>query len=216
MFSLTLGIRSFVYVLFVMAIVPTTLAAAQAARCKVGEDWWGFCWMDFAGVFALPIAVALVAPWIANRWQNKQRDSQTKTQLVADISDLVMTTIMTVILFKDGHLTKGNSSSPEDELRRVYKEWTVRTCVIGSKLHAYFPDKKKGNYQLHIQWDNFSKRVKKYYEDVTAQGSQLSAGQIDAEKEDLFERKARIIDETLASKITGFRRANSFFPWRKV
>ena len=80
-----------------------------------------------------------------------------------------MTTVMTVILFKDGHLTQNDRNrSPEEELRRVYKEWTMRTCVIGSKLHAYFHDKKKGNCQLHIQRDNFSKRVKKYSEDVTA------------------------------------------------
>jgi hypothetical protein len=172
-------------------------------------DWLSFNSLkDVLDVTMLPIALALVAPWIAKRWQDRQRESETKTKLVSDISELVMTTVMTVNLFNSGHLRqRDKNGDPEHELDLIYRKWRIETCVIGSKLHAYFSDTDKGDSQLHIKWDCFSSRLSKYYEDARVAGGKHSADQREEEKEELFEKKARIIEEILASKITGFQ------PW---
>jgi hypothetical protein len=153
----------------------------------------------------VPIALALIAPWITRRWQDRQRDSQTKTELVAEISGLVMTTVMTVHLFKTRPKRQSdNSDSQELELERIYKKWRVETCIVGSKMHAYFPDPKKGDKQVHRKWHYFSDRLTRYYEDSRDTDNKKSSAQSEKDKEDLFKEKARIIEEILASKITGF------------
>jgi RNase H-fold protein (predicted Holliday junction resolvase) len=170
---------------------------------------WGFDSLkDILDVVMVPIALALLAPWITRRWQDKQRNSQIKTELVAEISSLVMTTVMTAYLFKtrakrqsDSHDSVG---SEIQELERIYKKWRVATCVIGSKLHAYFPNTEIGDMQIHKKWDRFSEQLTKYYEESRVVNSKVSDEQSKKEKEALFEEKARVIEDILASKITGF------------
>lgn len=62
-----------------------------------------------------------------------------------------MTTVMTVHVFKTRYMQKNmtNDSQEHELLDQVYKKWRVDTCVIGSKLHAYFPDTRKGDEQIH-------------------------------------------------------------------
>lgn len=122
---------------------------------------WGFCSLkDILDVVMVAIALAVLAPWITRRWQDRQRDSQTKTELVAEISGLVMTTVMTVHLFKTNLKPHSNTDhSQEQELEAIYKKWRVDTCVIGSKLHAYFPNPKKGDLPIHQKWQRFSDRL---------------------------------------------------------
>lgn len=160
---------------------------------------------DILDVVMVPIAVALLAPWITRRWQDRQRDSRTKTELVAEISELVMTTIMTVYFFKTNpRQHDDDDNSEEQELDRIYKKWLVSTCVVGSKLHAYFPDPQKGDKQIHKKWKLFSDRVNEYYENIRNRGCKNSDWEDG--RETLFEEKAEIIAEILTSKITGFRR----------
>jgi len=67
----------------------------------------GFCSLkDVLEVVLIPIALALLVPWITRRWQETQRDSEIKTELIAEISELVMTMVMTVYLFNAGHTNK--------------------------------------------------------------------------------------------------------------
>ena len=62
---------------------------------------WGFCSLkDLLDVALVPIALAFLVPWVTQRWQNRQRDTQIKAELVAEISRLVMKTVMTVYVFK--------------------------------------------------------------------------------------------------------------------
>ena len=157
---------------------------------------------DVLEVLLIPIALAVLAPWITRRWRDRQRDSEIKTELVSEISRLVMTTVMTVYLFRTSHMRQGRyNDSQEHELERIYRQWKVDACIIGSKLHAYFPDKEKGDMQIHKKWDRFSGRLSKYYENNSAR----SAEELNKDKEGLFEEKARIIEDILTSKITGFR-----------
>lgn len=171
------------------------------------KTMWGFSSLkDVLDVLMVPIALALLAPWVTRRWQDRQRDSGTKTELVTEITELVMTTVMTVHLFNTSHIRQSDSdNSQEQELNRIYKKWRVDTCVIGSKLHAYFPDPEKGDEQIHKKWHLFSDQLSKYYENSREIDSKKSADHWEKEREKLFEEKARVIAEILTSKITGFR-----------
>lgn len=169
-----------------------------------GEIIWGFSSVkDILSVLMVPVALVLLAQWIAHRWQDRQRDSETKTKLVADISELVMSTVMTLHLFRTSD--KQQSNSNEQEVDQVYKKWRVDTCVIGSKLHAYFPDPKKGNEQIHKKWRFFSDSLSEYYENGSEKENKKSIEHWEKEKEKLFDQKSKIIAEILTSKITGFR-----------
>jgi hypothetical protein len=97
------------------------------------------------------------------------------------------------------------SEDQKQEFERIYKKWRVDTCVIGSKLHAYFRDPIEGGKQIHLMWNCFSERLTKYYEHSRDLDGKISDDQSEKEKEDLFEEKASIIKDILASKITGFQ-----------
>ena len=166
---------------------------------------WGFDTIkDILEVVMIPIALALLAllaEWIARRSENRRRDSETKAELVAEISELVMTTVMPLQLCRSDELQINIDDCQEKELKRIYKEWSINTCVIGSKLHAYFPKPKNGGERIHEKWRDFSKQLSDYYKENMREGDKWDEG----EKERLFEEKAKIIAKILTSKITGFR-----------
>ncbi len=75
---------------------------------------------DVLEVLLVPIVLAVLVPWITRRWRDRQRDSEIKTELVSEISRLVMTTVMTVFLFSTSHLRKSrNNGSQEHELAAI-------------------------------------------------------------------------------------------------
>lgn len=163
---------------------------------------WGFSSLkDVLDVVMVPTALALLASWIPHRWQQRQRDSEIKTELVAEISGLVMRTVA-IARFNPSDLRQlENDHSRQDELNRIYQEWSVETCVTGSKLHAYFVNDELGNKQIHKRWNRFSEKLSQYYKDSRDLRSMVSESQWD----DLLNEKALIIKDILASKITGFR-----------
>lgn len=162
---------------------------------------------DILQVVLIPITLALLVPWITRRWQETQRELEIKTELIAEISGLVMTTVMTIYLINAGHVQQSEANrTQEDELDRVYKKWRVDTCVIGSKLHAYFPDPSKADMQIHKKWRYFSDRLTRYYESGREKGYKNSEEHLLRDKDDLFEEKARVIEDILRSRVTGFQR----------
>lgn len=167
---------------------------------------WGFDSLkDVLEVGAVSIALPLFVLWITQRWQDRQRDLQIKTELIAEISELVMTTVTTLHIANTGReRNKGDKHSQEEELDRIYRKWRVDTCVIGSKLHAYFPDETKGEMQIHKRWEQFSDRLSQHYKTVINTVCEKSEDQWEKEKDDLFEEKAGVIKDILSSTITGF------------
>ncbi len=153
---------------------------------------------DVLDVVMVPTALALLAIWIPHKWQNRQRDSEIKTDLVAEISELVMRTVAARYNPYDIRPTKDDHSR-EDELNRIYEKWSVDTCVTHSKLHAYFPHSKKGDESIHERWKHFSQDLSLYYQD-SRDTNKVSADQW----EHLLTEKARIIEDILASQLTGF------------
>ena len=103
------------------------------------------------------ILTGLVLPSITRRWQNYQKELDLKTELVAEMSKSLMTVLETfefsILHSLDGTESVNKHSTGRNE---VLKEWKIWSCVIGSKLHAYFPNKDESGDQLHIKWLLFS------------------------------------------------------------
>jgi len=164
---------------------------------------WGFeSLKDVLSVLLIPVFLALLAPWIGRRWQERQRDTQAKTELVAAISELVMRTVVTTQILRATQSPDVEASqSKSNEFESINKAWRVGACVVGSKLHAYFPDPNKGDDQLHLKWRRFADEVTNFCQERSATKNN---DQWERHKEALFERKADLIEEILRSRLTGF------------
>jgi hypothetical protein len=155
---------------------------------------------DVLQVVLIPSTLALLASFATRRWQERERELEIKTQLVSEISELVMTTAMTAYLFNLDE-NKENSSQ-HDELHRTYKRWRIETCVIGSKLHAYFPDAHaECGLPIHHKWTRFSEQITAYYESGMYKPYGNSEEHLSKDKEALFKEKASIIEEILRSNV---------------
>ena len=136
------------------------------------------------------ILTGLVLPSITRRWQNYQKELDLKTDLVAEMSASLMTILMTFefsLLHTSDGAEIGNKG--DSELTEKSKEWKIWSCVIGSKLHAYFPDD-----PLHKKWTSFSKEVSLFCETATKDNWSK-------EKEPLLSTKAKLIKQVLNQKI---------------
>jgi hypothetical protein len=164
---------------------------------------------DLLDVFLVPIVLAALGLWLPLRWQHKQKELEIKTKLVSEISESVMKTVMTVYLYiifgKQSQQNMGNDSQQE-KLDQTYKKWKVDSCIIGSKIHAYFPAEEKGKKQIHRKWLAFSDRLSKYYRTTREIQKEKNECELEEEKEEVLSQKAEIIQEILVSRITGFRR----------
>jgi hypothetical protein len=175
---------------------------------------------DILDIIAIPLTTLVLGLVLPYRWQQRERDTKIKTELVAEIVDLFMTTAMTVYMYKtrcrNGSDTDTNQKS---ELEQVYRQWKVQSCVIGSKLHAYFPKSENRQKLIHKQWNHFADLVAEFYWhcweiegeiridelDKLANRKGIYKGRsVEKYKEALFSIKAEIIQKILASKITGF------------
>ena len=160
-------------------------------------------WFEPIQVVFLPIVLAILAPWIAKRWQDKQKELEIKTGFVSEISDAVMKTVMTIDLATNQSNDSQRKVTPDninEELYDAYKEWEVTRCIIGSKIHAYFP-------KILEKWETFSKRVTKYYE-CKWDGEKVTEEcvfALEKERREMLQEKADIISEILDTKIIGFR-----------
>jgi len=168
------------------------------------ESFWGFeSLKDILSVVLIPLVLGICGLLIPHFWAKKQRNSETKTLLVTEISELVMTTIMSLHLTKESYISSDRSF--EKELDEVYKRWTIETCVIGSKLHAYFPHPEKGEKQIHRKWHIFSDQLSNYFKKNRTNENRIDLQYFEKEKNKLFNEKAIIIAEILTTRISGFQ-----------
>ncbi len=158
---------------------------------------------DMLDVVLVPLILGIFGLLIPQLWDKRKRNSDTKTKLVTEISEIVMTTVMSLHLTKNSQAD--NSKPIEGSLDEIYKRWMVETCVIGSKLHAYFPNPEKGEEQIHRKWHIFSDHLSEYYKTNRIKENITDLDYFKKEREILFKEKASIIAEILTSKITGFR-----------
>jgi len=136
------------------------------------------------------LLTGVILPSITRKWQNYQKELDLKTELVAEMSKSLMTVLMT-FEFSLLHTSDGSSidNSANNELTEKLKEWQIMSCVIGSKLHAYFP-----NDPLHKDWLIYSKEVSLFCEKATKDNWHN-------EKELLLTKKAKLINQVLNNNI---------------
>lgn len=108
-----------------------------------------------------PLILIVVGAFISNRlipkitqkWQNYQKALELKTGIITELIQCLME-----ILGNGDLLHEEADPKNKDEILKNSKEkkldWVIRRCVIGSKLHAYFPEEKYHDKELH---DYFSK-----------------------------------------------------------
>ena len=136
------------------------------------------------------LLTGIILPSITRKWQNYQKELDLKTELVAEMSKSLMTVLMT-FEFNLLHTSDGSSigNTANNELTEKLKEWQIMSCVIGSILHAYFP-----NDPLHKNWLLYSKEVSLFCEKATKDNWQNK-------KEGLLIEKAMLIKQVLNKNI---------------
>ena len=136
------------------------------------------------------LLTGIILPSITRKWQNYQKELDLKTELVSEMSKSLMTVLMT-FEFSLFHTSNGSSAGDKasKELIEKLKEWQISSCVIGSKLHAYFP-----NDPLHKNWLKYSQEVSSFCEKGTKDNWKN-------EKECLLTTKAELINQALNQKI---------------
>lgn len=110
------------------------------------------------------VTSGLIIPLISRNWQNRQKSLEIKTNLVSEISQVVMEFFMSVQFV---HMRKGirKSSNKSDapskdqiEFDQSYKIWEVKSAVIGTKLEAYITES-----EVPETWTAFSKIITQFY-----------------------------------------------------
>lgn len=99
------------------------------------------------------LVTGLLVPYITNQWQNHQKELELKTDLVAEISDVV-TRMILAIQFAE----VGATSFTQEDYDKSYSNFLVSSAIIGSKIRSYFPDT-----QLGKEWDTNSKIIEDLY-----------------------------------------------------
>ncbi len=90
---------------------------------------------------------------LTNRWQNRAKEWELKTSLVARMTEEVMNILMATQLAEVG--AKSQSQSDFDA---AYKRWEIQQGVISSTIRAYFREEKLGK-----AWDEFAEHVSSFY-----------------------------------------------------
>ena len=122
---------------------------------------------DVLNVVVVPVLLGFLALYFPRRWQFKQLELKIKSELVADISKLVMEAVTTIDIVNKYKNQTMQTIVDEEQLQRLdetYKKLEVDCCVLRSKIHAYFPSEKKDKYEVHDKWGDFSKKFIQYYE----------------------------------------------------
>lgn len=167
---------------------------------------WGFTSVrDILDVILIPFILAIFGLIIPRLWQNRERDLQIKKILVTEISQLVMSTVVIMHLFKTNSLRESDKNKiSQSKMDETLQNWKIQACVIGSKLHAYFPGKnKQAPEPMHKRWANYCDMLSDYCEknekviSITDHWKKM--------QDDFFGPKAAFIEEILACKIEGFR-----------
>ena len=161
---------------------------------------------DVLDVVLIPFILAIFGLVIPRLWQNRERDLQIKTILVTEISQLVMSTVVIMHLFKTNSQRESDKDRiSQSKMDEILQNWKIQACVIGSKLHAYFPDKNKpASERIHKRWANYCDMLSNYCEENNEKTLNIS-DHWKKMQEDFFEPKAEFIEEILACKVEGFR-----------
>ena len=106
------------------------------------------------------ILTGIIIPKINRKRQFYQKELDLKAGLLAEMSQSVMTIVMTIEFCLSSENEDVETNAEKKNLQLKLKEWQIQSCVIGSKLHAYFPgESPQEKKYLHKQWEAFSEQV---------------------------------------------------------
>jgi hypothetical protein len=112
-------------------------------------------WLDHPLILLVASALlsSVLIPVLTRRWQNHQKELELRTDLVAEITEVVTSLVMAVQFAEMGSRTQ-----TQKELDDAYREWETRSAVIGSRLRAYFP-----STELAVEWDAVTRLATNFY-----------------------------------------------------
>jgi hypothetical protein len=178
------------------------------------------------------VVTGLLVPTLTRRWQDRQKELELKTQLVSELSQSTMEIIMAVQYF---HLAaRGQRQGDTDltslgqELNQAYREWEVKSSVIGTKLQSYF-----STTTIPTEWSQFSETIGWFYalEGVSDEDKQkltqnikerlrslLGPGSVAGEdwghlRAGILQEKAELIQKVLKSPVSAF--GSSWIFWSR-
>jgi len=96
-------------------------------------------------------------PRFTTRRDERRKALEIKTELVSDMSEVVMSFVMAVRF-----AVLGAVSQTEKEYEDSYKAWERDRAVLGTKLEAYFPGTDERD--IGSNWDEFAEGVKVVHE----------------------------------------------------
>jgi hypothetical protein len=99
------------------------------------------------------LVTSVLVPRFTRQWQNRDKELDVKTTLVADISESV-TDFVLAVQFAE---LKSVSQSQAD-FDRAFRQWEVDSAAIESKLQAYFP-----RSDVPEDWRRYSLVVTDFY-----------------------------------------------------
>ena len=103
------------------------------------------------------LAGAVISGWLIPRLTRKRDDYrkalEVKTDLVSDMSE-----VLTEFIISIQFAVLGGPGQDQKAYDEAFRNWEVRSAVIGTKLEAYFPGTAIGE-----QWTDFSDRVTRFY-----------------------------------------------------
>jgi hypothetical protein len=104
----------------------------------------------------------IIVPAFTRRWQIHQKELEIKIDLVSDISESIMAFVMAIQVIHVGAKRYGHQSDQvthfQEDLTKAYREWEVRSSVIGTKLQAYLP-----NTPIPEEWTHLSSVLEDFY-----------------------------------------------------
>lgn len=169
----------------------------------------------------------VVVPALTRHWQVHQKELEIKIDLVSDISVTIMTFLMAIQI---AHIGKDRYGQNPDQgtLTVAYRDWQVRSVVIGTKLQAYFHDSR-----VPEEWSHLCNVIEDFYalEGMSKEAVQtftvgiseklsrlLNDGDVGKEWEQLeqgiLRKKSRIIASILSTR--GLNRARQSEAWLRA
>lgn len=100
---------------------------------------------------------ALLSGWVIPRvtrgWHTQQKALEIKTDLVTELSKSIMEMITAI-----QYARLGTVSQTQADFDNAFRTWEVDSSVIGTKLHAYFPET-----AIPGIWTNCTERIRDFY-----------------------------------------------------
>lgn len=92
-------------------------------------------------------------PSLTRQWQTHQKELETKTALIRQISEDV-TGIIIVAQLTEG----GAATQTQEQYNKALRDWEIERAMIGSQFRAYFPQTK-----IEADWKSFSDTMSEVY-----------------------------------------------------